>query len=662
MVTSDPLIGKRLGDYLIEGVLGTGGMARVYRGYDDALDRYAAIKVIEPQLIASAEEDEYRERFLREARAIARLNNPNIVGVYQFNQVGNLYYIAMEYVQGRNLRDILKSYLRQGKVIPTEEFLVIMRDIADALDYAHKNNIIHRDVKPSNIIVKEDGHAVLTDFGLALNAVEGTIGNTFGSVHYIAPEQAISSAQAVPQSDQYSLAIVSYELLTGRVPFDDASAMSVALKHISDPPPPPTDLNPNIPIGVEKAMLKALDKDLNKRYPSTRAFVDAVDEVFADMTSKDISLPESISPSAAVAPTTLLPPEMQGVLADEDARTVPGTESRPRSVPASMSIPPQQQNDRRWLWAGIITLALIVLVLAGLLVLPNLQGAAAPTEVAQATTPPPTEDPAEGQTSTALALAAAAVTEEPSDTPTEEATEEPSHTPTIADTATEEETEEPTETPTPSDTPTETDEPTNTPTATEEPTNTASPTVTPTSTNTPTATPSPMPTVAETATPDLQLDPEAGDDTQQVLLRYDGRMIVIGNRDTENPVDLDDLVFVLFEPDEEGELQETVTFELMNETFGQSLFDVPEGRCFQVLAGSIFSSLPANNNLAEDFCQNTPFWVTTYLEPFWVSQSPEAYFEVRLGSVDVIERCEANRPRTRVELRCAIDLDAMPLR
>src|SRR5688572_8060522 len=153
MSITDPLIGKRLGDYLIEGVLGTGGMARVYRGYDDNLDRYAAIKVIEPQLIASAEEDEYRERFLREARAIARLNHPRIVGVYQFNQVGNLYYIAMDYIEGRTLRDILKSYIKQEKMMPTAELLLVLRDIADALDYAHRQNIIHRDVKPSNIIV-----------------------------------------------------------------------------------------------------------------------------------------------------------------------------------------------------------------------------------------------------------------------------------------------------------------------------------------------------------------------------------------------------------------------------------------------------------------------------------------------------------------------------
>ncbi|MEL6309819.1 MAG: serine/threonine-protein kinase, partial [Chloroflexota bacterium] len=235
MTTTDPLIGKTLGDYNIESILGTGGMARVYKGLDTNLERYAAIKVVEPQLVASTDEAEYRERFLREARAIARLSHPNIVSIYQYNQVGNLYYIAMEYAPGDNLRDVLKSYIQQGRVMPTDELLVVLQNIADALDYAHKQNIIHRDVKPSNIIVNEEGRAVLTDFGLALNAMEGTVGNTFGSVHYIAPEQAISSAQSVAQSDQYSLGIVAYELLTGRVPFDDASAMSVALKHISDP-------------------------------------------------------------------------------------------------------------------------------------------------------------------------------------------------------------------------------------------------------------------------------------------------------------------------------------------------------------------------------------------------------------------------------------------
>ena len=136
-----------------------------------------------------------------------------------------------------------------------------MEAMTSALDYAHKEGVIHRDVKPSNILVMEDGTAVLTDFGLALNTSDGTIGNTFGSAHYIAPEQAVSSANAVPQSDMYSLAICLYEMLTGRVPFDDDSAMSVALKHLSDPPPPPRQLNPNIPEEVEIVILQALKKN-----------------------------------------------------------------------------------------------------------------------------------------------------------------------------------------------------------------------------------------------------------------------------------------------------------------------------------------------------------------------------------------------------------------
>src|SRR5688572_15745658 len=168
MSITDPLIGKKLGDYLIEGIQGTGGMARVYRGFDEKLERYAAVKVIEPQLIASAEEEEYRERFLREARSIARLSHPRVVGIYQFGQYENLYYIAMEYIEGRNLREILKGYAKQDVHMPIPEVLSVLGDIGSALDYAHRQSIIHRDVKPSNIIVNTEGNAVLTDFGLAL--------------------------------------------------------------------------------------------------------------------------------------------------------------------------------------------------------------------------------------------------------------------------------------------------------------------------------------------------------------------------------------------------------------------------------------------------------------------------------------------------------------
>jgi serine/threonine protein kinase len=217
MASSDPLIGTQLGDYKIERLLGTGGMARVYLGYDEKLERHPPVKVTEPTLKAAGEfEDEFRRRFVREARAIARLKHPHSVGVYQFNQVGSLYYMAMELVSGRDLRQILRDHAQEGTLLPRDQLLTVMEDISSALDYAHQQGVIHRDVKPSNIMIKEDGHAVLMDFGLVLRAQEGTLGNTFGSVHYIAPEQAMSSAKAVAQSDLYSLGWCS-EMLSGRV-------------------------------------------------------------------------------------------------------------------------------------------------------------------------------------------------------------------------------------------------------------------------------------------------------------------------------------------------------------------------------------------------------------------------------------------------------------
>src|SRR5687768_3168543 len=153
----------------------------------------------------------------------------------------------------------------------------VMRDVAGALDHAHAGGVIHRDVKPSNVMITADGHAVLTDFGLALSVPEGSIGNTFGSAHYIAPEQAISSANAVPQSDFYSLGIVLYQMLVGKVPFDDPSAMSVALKHLSDPPPPPRLYNPTIAPEVEAVILKMLEKEPSKRFENGDAFMRALE-------------------------------------------------------------------------------------------------------------------------------------------------------------------------------------------------------------------------------------------------------------------------------------------------------------------------------------------------------------------------------------------------
>lgn len=240
-------------------------MARVYVGYDDRLQRHAAVKVINSDLM-SADRGEYAERFRREARAIARLNHPNIVSVYQFGEYEQLYYMAMAFIEGRDVRQMLREHGERGTRMPFREVLNIVQGIGSALDYAHSRGVIHRDIKPSNIMVDQDNRPILTDFGLALAAWEGTLGDTFGTAHYIAPEQAMSSAKAVPQSDLYSLGICTYEMLTGRVPFDDPSAMSVALKHLNEPPPPLRTIVPTMPIEVEAVILKVLEKDPLNRF------------------------------------------------------------------------------------------------------------------------------------------------------------------------------------------------------------------------------------------------------------------------------------------------------------------------------------------------------------------------------------------------------------
>jgi serine/threonine protein kinase len=276
---SDSIIGKKLGDYQIRELLGKGGMARVYLGFDEHLERRAAVKVINNDIPAK-EREEYFRRFQNEARAIARLDHPNIVRVYQFGAYEDVYYMAMVFVDGKDLRHVLRQAASTATTIPISETLSLLRQTASALDYAHSQGVIHRDVKPSNIMVTAQGQAILTDFGLALTSNEGTLGETFGSAHYIAPEQAVSSANAVPQSDLYSLGICAFEMLTGRVPFDDPSAMSVALKHVNTPPPTLGSINPNVPAAFEPVIARALEKDPTKRYASGAAFVQALQSTY----------------------------------------------------------------------------------------------------------------------------------------------------------------------------------------------------------------------------------------------------------------------------------------------------------------------------------------------------------------------------------------------
>ncbi len=306
MTVDDTLTGKKLGDYTIQGLLGRGGMSRVYKGYDENLDRYAAVKVISGDF-ATTSEEEYTRRFQTEARAIARLRHPNIVGVYQFGRIEGIYYMAQVFLEGKDLRTLLKRYAERQERMPHHDVLRIVGDITNALDYAHEQGVIHRDIKPSNIMLEQNTHrAILMDFGLALSVHEGTMGDTFGSAHYIAPEQALSSAQALPQSDLYSLGIVIYEMLTGTVPFDDPSVMSVALKHLNDPPPPPTLYNPDLPPAVEAVIMRLLDKDPDRRHASGRELYHALREAFVHDEVGD--MPGAVTPVSAILESDLSSP------------------------------------------------------------------------------------------------------------------------------------------------------------------------------------------------------------------------------------------------------------------------------------------------------------------------------------------------------------------
>ncbi len=236
-------------------------MATVYKAKCHVLNRYVAVKVLRDEFTT---DDEFIKRFNTEAQAVASLTHPNIVSVYDVGHEGNLYYIVMELIKGRTLKEIIVA---EG-VLAWKWCVNVAIQIASALETAHKNNIIHRDIKPHNIIITEDGMAKVTDFGIAKAVSNSTItafGTTMGSVHYFSPEHAKGGITDA-KSDLYSLGVVMYEMLTGRVPFDADTPVSVALKHIQEQPKEPISINPAIPVAVNKIILKSMQKDPSLRY------------------------------------------------------------------------------------------------------------------------------------------------------------------------------------------------------------------------------------------------------------------------------------------------------------------------------------------------------------------------------------------------------------
>ena len=254
------VIGNR---YEIINRIGNGGMATVYKAKDITLNRFVAVKVLREEFTTDAE---FIKRFNIEAQSAASLAHPNIVSIFDVGQEDNIYYIVMELIQGKTLKEIID----EDGVLPWKWSLNIAIQIASALETAHKHNIIHRDIKPHNIIITEDGVAKVTDFGIAKAVSSSTItafGKTIGSVHYCSPEHA-RGGYTDAKSDLYSLGVVMYEMLTGRVPFDADTPVSIALKHMQEEPIEPIKLNPSIPYSVNKIILKAMKKDTNLRYQS----------------------------------------------------------------------------------------------------------------------------------------------------------------------------------------------------------------------------------------------------------------------------------------------------------------------------------------------------------------------------------------------------------
>ncbi|MCP3771768.1 Stk1 family PASTA domain-containing Ser/Thr kinase [Paenibacillus sp. MZ04-78.2] len=260
------MIGKQLGGrYEILGRVGGGGMAIVYKGLDILLHRHVAVKVLRQQYV---HDEEFIQRFRREAQAAASLSHPNVVSIYDVGQEEDIHYIVMEYVEGTNLNEQIKEIAP----LQVEEAVHIASQICDALDHAHHNQIIHRDIKPHNILIGKNGRVKVTDFGIARAVTSSTItqtGSVVGSVHYFSPEHAKGTPTG-EQSDLYSLGIVMYQMLTGRLPFLGESPISVALKHLQEDVEEPRKVNPLIPQSVENIILRAMRKSTSERYRSAK--------------------------------------------------------------------------------------------------------------------------------------------------------------------------------------------------------------------------------------------------------------------------------------------------------------------------------------------------------------------------------------------------------
>jgi eukaryotic-like serine/threonine-protein kinase len=322
------------GRYQVTARIASGGMGEVYRARDGVLARDVAIKVLHPNLAGDAG---FIDRFRREARSAALLSHPNIVAVHDWGSTNGTYFMVMEFVRGRNLRDLLTAYRR---LEPAQAADVLVQMLA-ALEHAHRRGIVHRDIKPENVLVTADGHVKVADFGLARAFAESRItqapGTVTGTVQYLAPEQ-IQGEPADPRTDLYALGVVAYELLTGQVPFTGETSLAIAYKHLSDRVPAPSKTEPSVPPELDRLVLRATEKDREHR-PSSAA------ELRRELVHVSASLPEA-------GP---LPELVRGLPPTEAA----SPEERAATVTIPRMLAPRARRRRR-----LRALSAIVLILA----------------------------------------------------------------------------------------------------------------------------------------------------------------------------------------------------------------------------------------------------------------------------------------------------------
>src|SRR6476646_10480565 len=348
MTTSDSLIDRTFDKrYVIKRKLGSGGMADVYLAEDQELGRRVALKLLDDR---HASDEQFVERFRREAQSAAGLNHPNIVSIFDRGRAEGTYYIAMEFLDGRTLKELL---VRNGPT-PIPIAIDYARQILGALAFAHRNGIIHRDIKPHNIVVGGDGRLKVTDFGIARSGASQMteVGSIVGTAQYLSPEQA-RGAPVDPRSDLYSLGIVLYEMLTGRVPFTGETPVEIAMKHLSQVPEPPSELRQNVPHDLDAVVMRALAKDPEQRYSSA-------EEMDADLAR--VARGVAVSRETEDAMTQVL--SGAGIASAQTMIQRPRTTVAPPPAPPAYRSPGYYDYEEpprgRSFWPWLIALGLIV--------------------------------------------------------------------------------------------------------------------------------------------------------------------------------------------------------------------------------------------------------------------------------------------------------------